>query len=71
MSAPTVSTAERDAKRLAGKLATAQARTDAIRVELEDACAAMRDEGRSLEYIGRVIGMSRVGILKMMRRRET
>lgn len=60
----------RDIERLARRLDTAQARADAIRADLEGAVITYRAEGASLADIAKLIGYSRPGVLKMLRRHE-
>lgn len=62
--------AAKSAKRLAGKLATAQLKVDLIQAELEAAVVAMRAEGSTMQAIGDTVGMSRPGVLKMLRRHD-
>jgi hypothetical protein len=50
--------------------ARAQAKADELRAEVELAAVAMRAEGATLEEIGTILGISRMGVLKMMRRHE-
>jgi DNA-binding CsgD family transcriptional regulator len=57
-------------KQLAQRLARAQAKADELRAEVELAAVAMRAEGATLEEIGTILGISRMGVLKMMRRHE-
>jgi hypothetical protein len=57
-------------QRLAKRVATAEAKAADLRAELEQAAIAMRAEGASLGAIGAVVGMSRPGVLKMLRRHE-
>jgi hypothetical protein len=60
----------RDVARLAQRVAVAENKAAALRAELERAAVEMRAEGASLAVIGAVVGMSRPGVLKMLRRHE-
>jgi len=64
------SEAARRAQRLAARMHTAQAKVDALRGELEPVVLAVRSEGASLADLAKLTGMSRPGILKMIRRSE-
>jgi hypothetical protein len=59
-----------DIQKLARRVAVAEEKAAALRVELELAAVEMRRQGSSLASIALAIGMSRPGVLKMLRRHE-
>ena len=65
-----MTTKRTDIEKLAKRVAVAEGKAAALRIELEQAALAMRAEGASLGAIGAAMGMSRPGVLKMLRRNE-